>query len=282
MFTLKDSNITIVGLGLMGGSLALALKGQCASLMGVDADLSARELALRQKVVDRAEGDPAKLLPSANVIILATPVTAILSLLDQLPELMPNPCIVMDLGSTKKAVAEKMDALPERFEPIAGHPICGKEKLGLANADATLFRSMPFVFTPTARTTDRARSAAEQITKTTGANIQFMDAGLHDRMLASTSHLPYVLSSALALSLSEDCKPVIGSGFRSVSRLARTPSSMMLGVMKTNRQNILEAVWKFQDKLSTLEAALSEEDFSALESTLDLARSCCASLTNDD
>ena len=100
----------------MGGSLALALKGTCASLLGIDPQPAALELALRQSIVDRADSNPAKLLPEADIVILAAPVAAILSLLDELPSLMPNPCIVIDLGSTKRQIADAMSRLPKRFD----------------------------------------------------------------------------------------------------------------------------------------------------------------------
>src|SRR5512146_3143800 len=100
-FNLAQSKIAILGLGLMGGSLALGLRGKCAALYGIDPDPSTLELALSQHIVDFADSDPANLLPEADIIILAAPVPAILTLLEQLPSFTSNPCIVMDLGSTK-------------------------------------------------------------------------------------------------------------------------------------------------------------------------------------
>src|SRR5512132_1213775 len=127
-FNLASSKIAIVGLGLMGGSLALGLRGKCAAIYGIDTDRATVELALAQQIVDYADCDPAKLLPKADLIILSAPVPAILTLLEQLPSYTQNSCIVMDLGSTKKRIVEAMSGLPERFDPIGGHPICGKEK----------------------------------------------------------------------------------------------------------------------------------------------------------
>ena len=124
-FNLSESKIAIVGLGLMGGSLALGLRGKCAALFGVDPHLPTLELALSQHIVDAADSDPAQLLPEADLVILSAPVPAILTLLEQLPAFTSNPCIVMDLGSTKKKIVEAMSRLPERFDAIGGHPICG-------------------------------------------------------------------------------------------------------------------------------------------------------------
>ena len=271
-FFLAQSKIAIVGLGLMGGSLALALKGKCAAVYGIARNPATCELALRQNIVDLADGDPVRLLPQADIVILSTPVPAILDFLEQLPELTPNPCIVMDLGSTKRAIVEKMAALPERFDPIGGHPICGKEKLGLEQAERTLYYAAPFLLTPLPRTTARAKSAAWQIIETLGAKGSILDPVDHDRILASTSHLPFLLSSVLALVTPPDVASYIGPGFRSASRLAGTPASMMLGIVQTNRENLLASLSAVQDEIALLIDALSENDAETLRNTLDAAR----------
>lgn len=275
-FSLQDSTIAIIGLGLMGGSLALALKKHCRAIYGIDLHQATLELALTKHIVDRADVDPAKLLPQADLIILATPVPTILALLQHLPDLMPNPCVVFDLGSTKSLILEAMSHLPERFDPIGGHPICGKEKLSLENAEGGLFKSAPFVLTALPRTTSRARQAAEQIILAIGAQAIRMDASEHDRVLAFTSHLPFLVSSALASALTgtaarENVK-LAGPGFRSTSRLAGTPSSMMLGVLESNRENVLTAIDCLQNELTAFKSALSSRDSKELLSLLDRSR----------
>jgi len=271
-FNLSESKIAIVGLGLMGGSLALALKGKCAALYGIDTDRATLELALAQKIVDYADNDPAKLPLEVDFIILAAPVPVIMTLLEKLPGDNPNPCVVMDLGSTKKLIVEAMSRLPERFDPIGGHPICGKEKLSLANAERTLYYAAPFILSPLERTSKRAFSAAHQVIEAAGAKETILDAAEHDRILASTSHLPFLLSSALALSTNENVTPFVGPGFKSASRLAGTSSSMMLGVLQSNQENILNVLHALQDKLVEIESALGANDFSKLEALLNEAQ----------
>lgn len=272
-FRLQDSKVAIIGLGLMGGSLALALKGKCAALYGIDSHPATLELALDKKIVDSADSDPAKFLPQADLVILATPVPVIISLLQQLPSLTNRPCIVLDLGSTKSRIMSAMDTLPAHFDVLGGHPICGKEKLGLEHADARLYQNSQFVITPLKRTTLRARSAINQIVPVIGARLIEMDAEDHDRALGFTSHLPFLVSSALALTIPQENARLIGSGFRSTARLAATPGSMMLGVLQSNRENILKALHHYQHELSILESALMSNDESALESTLSSAQS---------
>jgi prephenate dehydrogenase len=271
-FTLATSKIAIIGLGLMGGSLALGLRGKCAVLYGIDPQPATLELALSQHIVDYADSDPANLLPEADLVILSAPVPAILTLLEQLPAFTPNPCIVMDMGSTKKLIVESMSRLPERFDPIGGHPICGKEKLSLANAERTLYYAAPFLLTPLERTSANALSAANQIIEAIGAKAKVLDAVEHDRILASTSHLPFLISSALALATPNDVVSFVGPGFKSTSRLAGTSSTMMLGVLQSNRENVLNGLHEMQTQLAEIESALASGDFSKLESILNEAQ----------
>jgi prephenate dehydrogenase len=282
-FSLPDATVGIFGLGLMGGSLAIGLKGGCAQLIGFDSDPATLELALSKKIVDQADNSA---LSGAlaqgkriDLLILATPILAIINILQQLPSLISYPCIVMDIGSTKRDILQAMSSLPENFDPIGGHPICGKEKLGLENADSNIYQNSPFVVVSLGRTTQRAKSAVEQIIFVLGAKYIGMNAEEHDRILATTSHLPFLISSAFARSTSKEFSSLIGSGFRSVSRLAGTPSSMMMGVLKSNRDNVLNSVRQFRAALGEFESALQNEDDAELEAILHESRNAYLSLT---
>jgi prephenate dehydrogenase len=277
-FFLSESRIAIIGLGLMGGSLALALKGKCGAIFGIDNDQHTLEIARQQQIADLMDSEPVRLLSDADVVILAVPVPAILDLLEQLPSIMPNPCIVIDVGSTKEQICEAMAQLTERFSPIGGHPICGKEKLTLANADRTLYHDAPFILTPLERTSPRALSAAQQIIEAIGAKAVVLDAAEHDRALAATSHLPFILSSALVHATPDEAFHFIGPGFKSASRLAGTSSSVMLGVLQSNRRNVTKAVVRFRTALDEIEIALATEDDSRLKTLLDQAASRYADL----
>jgi prephenate dehydrogenase len=229
--------------------------------------------------VDYADSDPATLLPEVDLVILSAPVPAILTLLEKLSTFTPNPCIIIDMGSTKKLIVESMARLPERFDPIGGHPICGKEKLSLANSERTLYYAAPFLLTPLERTSPRALSAAHQIIEAIGAKPKVLNPVEHDRILASTSHLPFLISSALALATPQDVASFVGPGFKSTSRLAGTSSSMMLGVLQSNRENVLSALHEMQNQLAEIESVLSSEDFAKLEFILNEAQSKHQSFT---
>lgn len=266
-FRLGNAKIGIIGLGLMGGSLAKALKGKCDSLFGLDTHLPTLELALATQTVDFASSDLSA-VSEVDVLILATPVNIILDIIPRLPPFIKQNCILIDLGSTKKSIVDSMNQLPENFEVIGAHPICGKEKLGLENADANLYQSAPFVITPSTKTTPKAKSAVTQIISAIGANCIEMSAEAHDHALAFTSHLPFLISSALAKTLPKEFSELIGPGFRSASRLAGTPSRMMLGILDSNRENVLSAIQIFRNSLSEIEENLRKENYVQLEKKL--------------
>lgn len=266
---LSDFRVAIVGLGLMGGSLGLALRGRCAALYGVDPDPSALSLAMAQGVVARAASDPKAILPEADVVILAAPVGIILDYLVNLPELHPGPAIVLDIGSTKGHVTQAMQALPSRFDPVGGHPMCGKEVGGLANAEASIFQGATFAFTPLERTSRRARSFCGQLAAALGAIPLWLDASSHDRWTASTSHLPYLLANTLAAGIPIESAPLIGPGFRSTARLAVTSPRMMRDILATNQENVLTALARFKQRLDQVEALISQGNFDTLEALLE-------------
>lgn len=271
--------VAILGLGLMGGSLALALRGRVAELLAADPDPATRALALEHHVVDRIAAHPLDIVHQADVIILAAPVQVILEhirlLGDQYrpsPQLAgshgPGSTIVLDLGSTKQAIVEAMKTLPEAFDPLGAHPMCGKETSGLAHADAAIFRGASFVFTPLERTSPRARSFAGRLAAVVGAAPFWIDPAAHDRWVAATSHLPYLLANALAGITPLETAPLIGPGFRSTSRLAPASLAVMLDILRTNRQPVLEALQRYQRQVEVMESYLAEGDLSALSGLL--------------
>ena len=260
--------LAIVGLGLMGGSLAMALRGKCTALLGIDPDPHTVELARQLHIVDQAVVDPAVLLPQADVIVLAAPVNGIIGLLQELPVLHPGAPIVIDLGSTKVKITETMQNLPERFDPLGGHPMCGKEVSGLANADARLFQGATFAFTPTLRTSAYARQFAEWLAASIGACPLWIDAVTHDRWVAATSHVPYLVANALAGITPAETAPLAGPGFRSTTRLAVTPPGMMMDVLMTNQVAILDGLRSFRVHLERVERLLSQGDFDTLQELL--------------
>jgi prephenate dehydrogenase len=266
---LSQARIAILGLGLMGGSLALALHGFCARLLGVDRDLHVLDLAQKNGLVDAAYNAPGPALAQADLVVLAVPVRTILRFLTELPGLHPGTAVVFDLGSTKSAIAEAMTRLPARFDPIGGHPMCGKEKTGLAYAEAGLFKEAPFALAPFPRTSSRARRLALEIVQAVGARPVWIDPEIHDAWVAATSHLPYLVASALAACTPPEAAPLIGPGYRSTSRLAASSVEMMVDILHTNTAPVLAALSRFKSQLNLLEECLLAGDESRLAKLLD-------------
>jgi prephenate dehydrogenase len=261
---LSKARVAVLGLGLMGGSLAMALKDRCATLMGIDPDEKTLALAKEKGLVDMASPDPSKLLPQSDLVILAAPVRVILRLIEDLPALHPSPAVVIDLGSTKSLIVEAMAALPERFDPLGGHPICGKESTSLANAEPGLYYGAPFALTALPRSSNRARQMARQLVHALGARPVWLDPLTHDRLTARTSHFPYVLANLLASVTPQDASRLVGSGFRSTTRVASTSASVMLDILTTNRMELLSVLSDFRLQLDLFESYLVGENHDGL------------------
>jgi prephenate dehydrogenase len=260
-----SARVAVMGLGLMGGSLAMALQGHTAALIGIDPDPEVVRLALERKIVDYASTRPEGLLPTADVVILAAPVNTIIRLLQELPNLHPGPAVVMDLGSTKVEILAAMQALPARFDPIGGHPMCGKEKSGLTNADPSLYQDASFALISLPRTTAHARQMAVHLVQLIGARLLWLDADVHDRWVAATSHLPYLSAAALASITPLEAAPLASTGFRSTARLAASSTEMMVDILMTNRKNILPALRQLREHLDQIDTFLEGEDYTALQ-----------------
>ena len=261
--------VTFFGLGLMGGSLARSLRGRCRKILAVDPDPITREFALREQIVDQISDNPSEMVPDADIIILSAPVNAILKFIPLLSDLHPGAPLILDLGSTKVAICQALAELPPRFEPIGGHPMCGKAVGGLHHAEANLFQGSAFALTPLARTTDRALEFAEKLVDALGAIPVWVGPNTHDSWVASTSHLPYLISTALALATPAEATHLVGPGFRSTTRLAGSPSSVMQPILETNRAHVLDAIARFRKHMDEIEAALNHQDHSALCAILD-------------
>ncbi len=257
---LSESHVAIIGLGLMGGSLALGLQGHCARLLGWDLDPEVLKLARERSVVDIVESDLKALLQKADLIVIAIPVCAIIDFLRELPAYHPGPVVVMDLGSTKTEVVRAMDELPARFDPIGGHPVCGRVSAGLMFADAKIFHGAPFALTPLPRTTDHARSIAEELVEIVRAEPIWLEAATHDAWVAATSHLPYLLAVGLLGVTTREAASLTGPGFAGASRLAASNPEMMKDIFITNREAVLDVIRRFITEMEGLEVDIRAGD----------------------
>lgn len=273
---LLDSHITIVGLGLMGGSLALALKDKCSGITAVEVDAHARHIGLERGLVNHVTKNLEDGLKHADILVLATPVRAILETLEKLNRLSYHTnrtLLVLDLGSTKAEVASAMALLPKTFSGIGGHPMCGKETSGLEYADASLYKDAVFVLTPQSNTDKKILGLARQIISAIGSIPIEMDAEKHDRLAALTSHLPYLLACSLVLTVSSegDVDPIVwkmvSSGFKDTTRVASSDVQMLIDILETNKASIKNALGEQRIAMDKLEIAL-DGDLESLQDYL--------------
>ncbi|MBZ5544630.1 MAG: prephenate dehydrogenase/arogenate dehydrogenase family protein [Acidobacteriia bacterium] len=267
--------ITIIGLGLIGGSWGLALKERGVKVRRVGSDRpEVLERALAVGVVDEGSADPLAAARDADLIILATPVGAILDLLPQLKVAASPRALVTDVGSTKRLICQRAR---EIFgdEPLflGGHPLAGKERSGLENASAALFEDARYVLTPLLpnHLGDERVQAFSALVEKLGAKPFVTEASTHDRAMAFLSHLPQLVSTGLAGMIAEqgaeDFLPLelAASGFRDVTRLAESPYNLWRDICLTNIENIQSALESLIEKLEAMKLHLSgrelERDF---------------------
>lgn len=278
MKPLSDCRVTIVGLGLMGGSLAGALRGQCAEVIGVARREETVVRALEDQLVDAGTCDVADVLPRTDVLVLATPVRTILGQIEALGPRLRDGCLVMDLGSTKQQIVETMARLPERVQPLGAHPMCGKEVSGIEAADPSLYRGCSFILTPLARTSAEGVERGRALVEAVGARPMVLDPARQDRLVATLSHLPYLLACALVLTADATTSKdpaaweIVASGFRDTSRVAGSDVSMMTDILLTNRAAVGDAVRTFREMLDQLAAWIEQGDEDEMRRALSTCR----------
>jgi prephenate dehydrogenase len=277
IFSVPIHQITIIGTGLIGGSLGLALrkKGFKGKIIGCDQpDVLGR--AKKVKAVHQGVGDPIKACQGSNLVVLATPVGTIIDLIERLAPHLPADALVTDVGSTKSEVVSRAQQAfgrraPDKF--LAGHPMAGKENSGIDFADADLFRGAIWFLTPQPGQNVQRGLAGEYVAwlKKIGVEIAELDPAEHDQLCAWISHVPQFLSTALAASLVDEYgenAPVLESGgraLREMTRISGSPYSMWRDVALTNKQSIADALLKLEQRLAhireNLDSRLLEEEF---------------------
>jgi prephenate dehydrogenase len=273
-------SVGILGLGLIGGSIAMALKAhdRCRPITAVDRDPSTIAYALKKGIIDKGSTSPED-LAGVEFIILATPAGHIIQWLELHGAAMPSGTVILDTGSAKRAIMSAMEKLPPSIFPVGGHPMAGKEVSGIVAADEALFRGAPFFLTPLERTPPHLLRELERFVTMLGAHPLVVEAATHDAMVGGSSHLPYLASVSLVLALEEMIgnalisRPFFSSGFRDTSRLAAGDVEMSLAMCTSNRDNVTRSLRAFLEQGEALLSLLEGEDDSGLREKLRHARS---------
>jgi len=281
--------ISIVGLGLIGGSWALALekRGYAAHRIGFDVPHVLKQ-AVESGAVHEAAQDVDEAVQDADLVILATPVGKILELLPRLKSSVPSHALITDVGSTKQRILQQAGEWPAGGAMfLGGHPLAGKERSGFQFADAELFRNACYAIVPSsaADMEDARVKAFVRLVESLGAQPCVMDAAGHDVAVAFLSHMPQLLSTGLAGMVEEKAGQanlplhLAGSGFRDLTRLAESPYSMWRDICLTNIENIRSALDAMIQKLDTIKTHLSTRE---LEREFDQARKLRERLNEKD
>lgn len=262
--------VAIIGLGLMGGSWGLALKrcGFAGRRVGCDRP-EILQRALAKGAVDEVAEDLDATVAAADLVILATPVGAILDLLPRLRDAAPKRALITDVGSTKRLICQRAhEILGEEPLFLGGHPLAGKERSGIEQADGELFQNARYVLTPVApaHTSDIRVKTFMTLLEAVGARPYVAEASSHDRAVAFLSHLPQLVSSGLASLVAEESAggqlplELAAAGFRDVTRLAEGPYSVWRDICLTNIENIQRALEALIEKLESMKVHLTDRE----------------------
>lgn len=266
----KPINIAVIGVGLIGGSAALSLRGKpgIGRIVGVDQNEANLTKAVKLGLIDEGLSLEAA-LASCKVLILSIPVDGILAVLPGLLDQVEDQ-VVIDMGSTKKLILEQVEGHPKRGRLVASHPMAGTEHSGPEAAFAGLFQDKVMVYTDANRSDEDAFEIADYLTELLEMRTTFMNAEEHDAHTAYISHISHITSMALALTVLEKEKSqgrifeLAGSGFESTVRLAKSSPEMWTPIFKQNRENVLEVLKEHIRQLEAMHQVLEEGNYGAL------------------
>jgi prephenate dehydrogenase len=266
--------LTVIGLGLIGGSFARALRaaGAVSEVVACGRNPDALARAIELGVADRVTMDPVDAVRDADVVVLAVPLSAMRDLMARIAPALLAHAILTDVGSTKQSViADAKAALGERIARfVPGHPIAGTERSGVEASFAELFQERRVILTPMEATDPAATQTIAELWHQAGATVTQMSAQHHDRVLALTSHLPHVLAFALVDRLSQmqeqdEIFAYAAGGFRDFTRIASSDPVVWRDICLNNRSAVLDALQVYRDELDELTQALRNHDGAALE-----------------
>jgi prephenate dehydrogenase len=272
----------LIGCGLMGGSFALALKraGLVQRVVGYSPSTSTLQKALQLGVIDTTAASVEQAASGADLVLVAVPVSATEATLQRIAPAVTPEMLVMDVGSTKTDVLEAAQrALGQRIGSfVPAHPIAGKEKAGVAHADARLYQGCQVILTPTTDTLDKQRQQAQAIWQALGCTVLQMSPEAHDAAFAAVSHFPHLLAFALMNAVTgqpqgQEFLSLAGPGFRDFTRIAASDPKVWRDIFLSNRQQLLLQSQHLQTQLQAFEALMLQGDGAALEALIAQASS---------
>lgn len=263
--------ISIVGLGLIGGSLALAIKRKklAHKVVGISRHKKTILLALKNKAIDAGSLD-FNIIKGSDLVILATPVITILESAKIISRLIGHECIVTDVGSTKEEIADRLQKLFPNY--VGTHPLAGSEKRGFVHAEPDIFKDSLCILTPTKRTNKASLEKIKKFWLRLGTKVVSLSPDKHDRILAFISHLPHTTAFALINSVPEQYLKFAASGLKDTTRIAGSDALLWSDIFLTNRANLIKGIETLQKNLAVIKSAIIHKDKELLLKILNHAR----------
>lgn len=265
--------LALVGVGLLGGSIALAARqrGLVKRVIGIGRSTARLAAAREARMIDdiRTLSDS---LTDADLVVVCTPVDRIAEDVQKVAAAARPDVVITDVGSIKTAIVEAVDRTPAADRFVASHPLAGSEQRGWEAAQPGLFEDRMCVLTPTSATDPERLARVEAFWKSLGMRTSLLSPEEHDRVLAVTSHLPHAVAAALARLLTEPNRPFAATGFRDTTRIAAGDPTLWEPIFRLNRQPLLDAISRMQAELQELETALQTCDGARIMQWLETAR----------
>ena len=276
--------VTIVGVGLIGGSLGMILKknGLAEQVVGVGRTVENLELAVKLEAIDRYEQDPEQAMPGTDLVVLATPIESYASHLKRWGPLLEEGTIVSDVGSVKGPLVEQAESLmPNGVHFVGAHPIAGKEKSGVGAATVDLYQQALCLLTPTPQTNPEALEKIRALWESAGSTVRLIDPFLHDWILGAVSHLPHITAFVLMNALSdlqqqtEDDVNLFnfsGGGLRDTTRIAASSPEMWRDIFLWNKDNLVKMIESLEEHLKRMKSYIQQHDEAGVEHEIAKAR----------
>jgi prephenate dehydrogenase len=267
--------VTIVGVGLIGGSIGLAARqrGVARHILGVGRSKASLDRAVAAGAITHGHSEIGPAVTSADLIIFCTPVDRIARQVKEAASYCRPAALLTDAGSTKGAIVRELEGeLHGGIHFVGSHPLAGSEKKGVEHARPDLFEGRVTVVTPTPTSDAGAVERVIAFWKALGSEVRLLDPEAHDRALATTSHLPHLLAAALAGVLPEEWQPFAATGFRDTTRIASGDPALWAAIFRQNRAALAEAVRPFGERLALLLDAIDRDDEAGLLKLLTQAK----------
>lgn len=271
----KIDSVAIIGVGLLGGSVGLALRsgGFTGRITGIGRRKSTLDKALESQAIDLASLDPQEGVRDAGLIILATPIGMFEQMLQSISQNLRPGCLVTDVGSTKRLVVNLAGKLlPKNTHFVGAHPIAGSEKRGPEYARADLYDGALCILTPTAATDADALDTVTTFWQTLGMRVRTMTPAAHDRLLAQVSHLPHMMAAALVNSVPQKALTSAGTGFLDTTRIASGDPQLWHDIGSSNADYLAKELERMETHLARLRQAIQNNDSKAIRRILQQAK----------